>query len=75
MKASWQEWMTGDRALTKAGNLKQSRCLSTAWKSITVETLVHLFLVCGLANDDLVSNDVPSVEAMMSTRLIVLALS
>ncbi len=42
--------------------------VSTAWKSITVETLVHSFLVCGLANaldgsqDDLVSNDVPMLK-------------
>ena len=67
--------MREDRALTKAGNLKQPtrqdaiNWVSEAWKSIKVETLVHSFLVCGLSNaldgsqDDLVSSDVPAVNA------------
>ena len=75
MRASWQAWMREERALTKAGNLKQPtrqdaiNWVSEAWRSIKVETVVHSFLVCGLSNaldgsqDDLVSSDVPAVNA------------
>ena len=74
MRASWQEWMWQDRAKTKKGNLKQHSCqdainwVSKAWESIKLETLTHSFLVCGISNaldgsqDDLVSDDLPSVE-------------
>ena len=66
--------MSEDRALTKAGNLKQPQrqdvinWISVAWKSIK-ETFVHSFLVCRLSNaldgseDDLVSDDVPAIDA------------
>ncbi len=60
---------TGERALTKAGNLKQPtrqdvvNWVSSAWKSITVETLIHSFLVCGLANASQDEHDVPAVDA------------
>ena len=75
MRGSWQAWMREGRALTKAGNLKQPtrqdaiNCVSEAWRSIKVETVVHSFVVCGLFNaldgsqDKLVSSDVPAVNA------------
>ena len=74
MRASWQAWMHEERALTKAGNLKQPtqdpvNWVSEAWRSIKEDTLIHSFLVCGLSNaldgsqDDLVSSDVPAVNA------------
>ena len=74
VRASWQEWMRQDRAKTKKGNLKQPirqdamKWVSRAWDSIKPETLTHSFLVCGISNaldgseDDLVSDDLPSVE-------------
>ena len=42
--------------------------VSKAWDSIKLETLTHSFLLCGISNaldgsqDDLVSDDLPSVE-------------
>ena len=80
MRASWQEWMRQDRAKTKKGNLKQPsrqdaiNWVSKAWESIKLETLTHSFLVCGISNaldgsqDDLVSDDLPSVEMDTSRR-------
>lgn len=67
--------MREERALTKAGNLKQPtrqdaiNWVSEAWRSIKEDTLIHSFLVCGLSNaldgsqDDLVSSDMPAVNA------------
>ena len=74
VRASWQEWMRQDRAKTKKGNLKQPtrqdaiNWVSKAWESIKQETLTRSFLMCGISNaldsseDDLVSDDLPSVE-------------
>ena len=75
IRASWQEWMRQDKAKTKMGNLKQPTrqdaidWVSKAWESIKLDTVIHSFLVCGISNalddseDDLVSNDVPSIES------------
>ena len=74
MRQSWQEWMRQDRAKTKQGNLKQPtrqdaiNWVSIAWDSISQETIVNSFLVCGISNaldgseDDYVSDDVPAIE-------------
>ena len=54
--------------------------MSIAWDSISQETIVNSFLVCGISNaldgseDDYVSDDVPaieleSVEKMMTWRM------
>ena len=75
IRASWQEWMRQDKAKTKMGNLKQPThqdaidWVSKAWESIRLDTIIHSFLVCGISNaldgseDDLVSDDVPSIES------------
>ena len=67
--------MRQDKAKTKMGNLKQPTCqdaidwVSKAWESIKLDTIIHSFLVCGISNaldgseDDLVSDDVPSIES------------
>ena len=74
MQQSWQEWMRQDRAKTKQGNVKQPtrqdaiNWVSIAWDSISQETIVNSFLVCGISNaldgseDDYVSDDVPAIE-------------
>lgn len=74
MRSCWQEWMWQDKAKTKKGNLKQPthqdmiNWVSKAWDSIKLETLTCSFLVCGISDaldgtqDDLVSDDLPSVE-------------
>ena len=66
--------MRQDRAKTNKGNLKQPtrqdaiNWVSKAWESINQETLTRSFLVFGISNaidgseDDLVSDDLPSVE-------------
>ena len=73
MRKSWQEWMCQDRAKTKQGNLKQPtrhdaiNWVSKAWDSISQETVINSFLVCGISNaldgseDDYVCDDVPGV--------------
>ena len=75
MRASWQEWMRQDRAKTKSGNLKQPtrqdaiNWVSKAWYSISPDTLIKSFKVCGISNaldgteDDMVSDDLPSVDS------------
>ena len=67
--------MRQDKAKTKMGNLKQPTrqdaidWVSKAWESIKLDTIIHSFLVCGISNalddseDDLVSDDVPSIES------------
>lgn len=74
MRQSWQEWMCQDRSKTKQGNLKQPTrqdaidWVSKAWDSISQETIINSFLVCGISNaldgseDEYVSDDVPAVE-------------
>ena len=74
IRGSWQTWMWQDRALTKAGNLKQPtrqdpiNWVSAAWDSIKQDTIIRSFLVCGISNaldgseDDLASSDVPDVD-------------
>ena len=75
MTASWQEWMRQDRAKTKSGNLKQPtrqdaiNWVSKAWDSISPDTLIKSFKVCGISNalngteDDTESDDLPSVDS------------
>ena len=74
MRGSWQTWMRQDRALTKAGNLKQPtrqdaiNWVSAAWDSIKQDTIIRSFLVCGISNaldgseDDLASSDISDVD-------------
>ena len=75
MRASWQEWMRQDRAKTKSRNLNQPtrqdaiNWVSKAWDLISLDTLIRSFKVCGISNvldgteDDLVSDDLPSVDS------------
>ena len=72
MRASWREWMRQDRAKTKSRNLKQPTredWVSKAWDSISPDTFIRSFKVCGISNvfdgteDDMVSDDLPSVDS------------